>query len=531
MKIKTILSLIIVSSFMSYISAQTLINKGANITISSGSSLVIKGDFENQLDGAVNNSGNMMVSGDWINNQTSGSLLNGTTGTVVMNGSGAQSFSGPAATFFNNLTLQNNVSLAGPADISVASNLSLAGAFLYLNNANVVMQNGSAIVGAGPASYLITGGTGKLKQYVSASNVSFPIGTISAFVPAVLNNTGTADFFGARVFADVRANGLSGATIPEINDCVNMTWDISEQTAGGSNLAVTANWGAAIEGPNFDRAHAGIGHYTGGSWDPQGEQVASGANPYSITRSGINTLSAFAVGDLESPMAIPLDLRIDLTAFLEGPFNGVSMDNDLNATGLLPLNQPYNVAPINYFGSESVAAIPNANIIDWVLVELRDATSAANATGATVVEQKALFLRNDGAIVDLDGTSIPNFSSTITNNLYVVVRHRNHVAIMTANAVTQSGGIYSYNFTTSVGQAYGGSAGHKQIAAGVWGMFSANGYPDQFIILHDRDFVWDPQAGSSGYLNGDFDMDTQVDNVDKDDHWVENTGAISQVPN
>ena len=234
---------------------------------------------------------------------------------------------------------------------------------------------------------------------------------------------------------------------------------------------------------------------------------------------------------LESPMAIPLDLRINLRAFLEGAFNGASMDNDLNAAGLLPLSQPYNVAPINYFGAESVPAIPNANIIDWVIVELRDATSAANATGATVVERKALFIRNDGSIVDLDGVSIPNFSSTIVNDLYVVVRHRNHLAIMTASAVTQSGGIYSYNFTNAVGQAYGGAAGHKQIAAGTWGMFSANGYPDQFIILQDRDFVWAPQAGNAGYLNGDFNMNTQVDNVDKDDHWVENTGAISQVPN
>jgi len=76
MKIKLTLMLIILTGFSTFTNAQYLINQGADIVISSGSSLVIDGDFENRQDGSMNNSGNVLITGDWINNQTSGSLLN-----------------------------------------------------------------------------------------------------------------------------------------------------------------------------------------------------------------------------------------------------------------------------------------------------------------------------------------------------------------------------------------------------------------------------------------------------------------------
>ncbi len=528
MKIKLTLMLIILTGFSTFTNAQYLINQGADIVISSGSSLVIDGDFENRQDGSMNNSGNVLITGDWINNQTSGSLLNGTTGSVRLVGTSIQSIIGTAVTYFNTLDLQNDA-LVGNLPISVASDLMLAGTYLSLGTGNLVMQNGSQILGAGPTGYINTGGSGRLYQYVNAADKIFPVGTIAGFAPVTLNNTGTADYYNVRVFPDVRENGVTGATIPEINDCVNVTWDISESTAGGSNLTVTPYWSAAVEGANFDRTHCGVGHYTAGSWDGNPEGPALGAGPYSISRSGITTLSAFAVGDLESPMAIPLDIRLDSYAFLEGPFNGTHMDSDVATDALVPLSQPFSGYPWFYGGGESVLFTP-ASAVDWVLLELRDAVNAASATPATTFAQQAAFVLEDGTIVALDGT-IPIFTGTVTNDLFVVVYHRNHIPIMSANPVTQAGGIYTYDFTTSVAQVYGGSNGHKQIAGGVWGMFSGNADGDNFIDLFDRDNEWALQSGSYGYLGGDMNMDGQVDNADKNDYWYDNNGEVSQVPN
>ncbi|MCD4735256.1 MAG: hypothetical protein K8R53_04380, partial [Bacteroidales bacterium] len=91
-------------------------------------------------------------------------------------------------------------------------------------------------------------------------------------------------------------------------------------------------------------------------------------------------------------------------------------------------------------------------------------------------------------------------------------------------------GKFSYDFTIGSGQAYGGSNGHREIAAGIWGLTGADGNADGQINNGDKNDVWIIQAGNSGYLEGDFNMDVQVNNGDKVDIWIPNTGLGGQVP-
>jgi PKD repeat protein len=221
-------------------------------------------------------------------------------------------------------------------------------------------------------------------------------------------------------------------------------------------------------------------------------------------------------------------LYIDVTAFLEGPFVGTSMNQGL--IGHIPLNQPYNVGPWNYTGTESVVSIP-ANAIDWVLIELRDATTAGGAGSATRIARKAAFIKNDGRIVNLNGDPVLDFGAlTITNNLYAVVHHRNHLSVLSATGLTQTGGVYNYNFSTGSGQAYGGTNAHKQIGAGVWGMFGGDGDKSGSINNGDESPLWEVTAGTKGYLGTDYNLDSHADNKDKDDVWEPNIGAGDQVP-
>ena len=98
---------------------------------------------------------------------------------------------------------------------------------------------------------------------------------------------------------------------------------------------------------------------------------------------------------------------------------------------------------------------------------------------------KAFFLKSDGTIVDITGAS-PNLGRpAIANTLYAVIRHRNHIAIMNANPMTLTGTTFSYNFSTAITQAYGGPAGYKQIATGVFGMVSADADADGNITVLD----------------------------------------------
>ncbi len=220
--------------------------------------------------------------------------------------------------------------------------------------------------------------------------------------------------------------------------------------------------------------------------------------------------------------------QLDLSVMLEGPYNGSSMMPNLNS--ILPLAQPYNVAPWNYNGTESVVVNPNANVIDWVLVELRDASNAEQATSETVIGRQAAFLLNTGKVVGLDGSSILRFETPIFGNLYAVVHHRNHINVMSATGLAKTLGVYTYNFSTGSGQANGGINAHKQIGPGVWGMFGGDGNKNGTIDLSDESPTWEVTTGTRGYLGTDYNFDSEVNNKDKDDIWAPNLGSGSQVP-
>lgn len=70
-------------------------------------------------------------------------------------------------------------------------------------------------------------------------------------------------------------------------------------------------------------------------------------------------------------------------------------------------------------------------IVDWVFVELRDENDYTN-----IVATRSGLVQRDGDIVDLDGTSALFFPDVATANYYLVVRHRNHLGVMTQSPKT-----------------------------------------------------------------------------------------------
>jgi len=221
--------------------------------------------------------------------------------------------------------------------------------------------------------------------------------------------------------------------------------------------------------------------------------------------------------------------EVELKVFLEGPFNGASMNTDLSSLSNFPLLQPYSTSPWNYPGTESVGTLPN-NIVDWILVDFRDATDAASANASTTIDRQAAFLLNNGFVVGLDGVSFLQLNGSITEQLFVVICHRNHLDILSANPLILSGGTYSYDYTTVGTQVYGGSSGYKEIALGIWGMAAGDGETNNIVNDGDKNNSWLIQAGLGGYLTGDFNLDCNVENKDKNDYWLPNFGKESQIP-
>jgi len=222
--------------------------------------------------------------------------------------------------------------------------------------------------------------------------------------------------------------------------------------------------------------------------------------------------------------------RFDLKVYLQGPYNGVSMSHELSDYDAIPFSQPYNISPWNYKGTENVSSLPETNIVDWILVEFRDAENPGSAVSATTICKQAGFLLSDGSVVGSDGISNLELYNTILNDIYVVIWHRNHLGVLSATPVVGINELLTFDFTIGEGQVYNNSLGYTELSTGIWGMVAGDSNRDMLIDDIDIDDNWKLKAGLKGYLPADFNLDQQVNNKEKNDLWYFNRIKVGQVP-
>ncbi len=234
-----------------------------------------------------------------------------------------------------------------------------------------------------------------------------------------------------------------------------------------------------------------------------------------------------------------INMSFNVRVFLEGAYNQQTPGlMTTNLQDFLPQTQPYQVS-LPYFGNdnplwlyqgnEQVIDLP-PNVVDWVLVELRDATSAQMASPETAIAKKAAFLMNDGYIKTLDGAGFLQIEASYNHDLYLLIHHRNHLSIMSSNPVLPDNGLYSYDFTTGADRVYGGENSYKFLGNGFWGMAGGDGDANGQIQNQDKNNVWKPQFNENGYKAGDYILNGQVQNQDKTEAWQLNSGKGSGLP-
>ena len=192
--------------------------------------------------------------------------------------------------------------------------------------------------------------------------------------------------------------------------------------------------------------------------------------------------------------------------YLEGPYKNGQMSYMLNDNGYIPKTQPYNINLLNYSGKNSVSIIPK-EIVDWVIIELRTSPDSSS-----VITRYPAFLRNDGNITALDGVSPLTFSNNLTSSYYVVIRHRNHLAIMSSHPVQLTNSAIQYDFTTSENKAYGQNS-MVDLGNGVYGMYGGDTNGDG--IIDEKDVVDVSQKlFYSGYWREDSNLNSPVNVLD-----------------
>lgn len=122
--------------------------------------------------------------------------------------------------------------------------------------------------------------------------------------------------------------------------------------------------------------------------------------------------------------SVSSSISVDIKIFMEGPYNSPNM----NASLTLPTTSPYTEDQETV---TSIPAIQGNQVVDWVLVELRDETDES-----IILESQSAFILQDGSIVDLDGSSPVQFSQPGGTSYYISVKHRNHLSVMSATPVS-----------------------------------------------------------------------------------------------
>jgi hypothetical protein len=217
-----------------------------------------------------------------------------------------------------------------------------------------------------------------------------------------------------------------------------------------------------------------------------------------------------------APVA-PSATNARLRVYLQGPYNtGTNaMNNVLRTSGLLAA----------HFGSIPIPV----GAVDSINIELRDSLAAAKATKRVF---SPAWLLTDGSILDFNDTtkSYVGFNSTTAGNYYIVISHRNHLAVMSSAPVSLDAGTspVAYDFSTGQARAYGTNP--LRLVGTRYAMPAGDGTRDGSVDGFDRNTVWLIENGTVGYLAGDFNLDGAVNASDVTPLWILNNGSATQVP-
>ncbi|HMQ77883.1 MAG TPA: hypothetical protein PKE21_17360 [Flavobacteriales bacterium] len=240
----------------------------------------------------------------------------------------------------------------------------------------------------------------------------------------------TSSLLWTGTFYHAGSGNLTGG-LPDPCNSASFQYTISNSTSGTtiSTGALTANWTLLPNG--FWRFNAPLPH---GAYyvliHPTG-------NPVGCTNGAV-TYCYRSKGAITDPSAEGCGQQFQLRLLLGGalPNPGLTMRDSLRVKGLVPISEPYTALGYTYVGTPAGQTIAPAlltttgsgAIVDWVVVELRDATSPS-----TIVHSMPALVRRDGRVMGLNGST--TLRAPLGPELYhVAVRHRTHLGVMTATS-------------------------------------------------------------------------------------------------
>ncbi|MBK8966650.1 MAG: hypothetical protein IPM36_08185 [Lewinellaceae bacterium] len=387
----------------SYLVAQNGVINANSATLTNDGTLTTPANLSNTTGATLQGNGQYHIGANWSNTAT----FNAGTSTVSFEGDQHSTVTSGGGAFYllvlnksggNNLLLADDMEVGNNLDFQATDN------YVVLGNNNLEVAD---LSGYDASRHVRTDGTGSLARNVGATPVDFPVGN-SSYNPATLTNAGTPDFYLVRVSDAVLSGGNTGSPITA--DAVGRGWFVEENTAGGSDLNLTLQWNGAEELASFDRTNAYIAHFLASSWDTQPTASATGADPYTLSRSGITSLSPFAVFDGD------FSALIDISGIIRWEHDGASGVKDANValTGddtdsdITPIAGTYTLVAAN---GSNFTVTPTKNINKLNGITVADATAIQqHVTGINPItspyKQVAADVNKSNSITTFDASVI-----------------------------------------------------------------------------------------------------------------------------
>ena len=450
------------SLLFAFSASAQLINDGASIIVEDGATLFIEGSLQNNLTGSINilGTGIVEVEGDITIAPTS-TVMMSNTAKVILSGANASNVTSGGATFTNVEMdkTSNNVTLIDEMRISTDLNFVGDDNKLILEDNNLVFAPGASITSADDNEYIVADGdanTGVVSKEVSADEVfKFEVGDATNYTPLDADITGTG-FSSATV--DVNVVAMKQPNAPaEATDFISRFWNV-DQTG-------ITDFSADLEGTYV------AGDLTGTAADTKGAHYGAATMDWFYDGAATGTNSVLGTvaesGDFTGTNSFG---KLNMKVFLQGAYAGGANKVTLNTSGILEANAL--VSP--YGDGASVASgffAANADICDWIEVELRDATISS-----TILSTRSAFLKSDGSIVGIDGSSLPLLANPNGALGHIVLNHRNHLSIRTETALDMNPS--SQTDMSNLANVYTNEAlsntAMKEVETGVYAMWAGN---------------------------------------------------------
>ena len=265
------------------VNAEVIVEEGALLEVNAGNIGILNGNLSlitgTLATGRSGVGGTLQFKGAVFTNDDG--TYNDLDGTIIFNGTSAQSIGGTSTTTFHNLTIDNSSGVSLNTDATVNGVLALSSGQLTLGTHNLTLGPSATVAGTFSSSNMVvTNDTGELRKQFTAADLNtpftFPVGDVDGtaeYAPATLEFT--SGTFAPDAYVGVRVVDEQEPNHSDSTNYLTRYWSVKQSDITSFLCNVTFQYDSGdVVGTDMSSQMVG-GQWNGTSWNSLGVVDAS----------------------------------------------------------------------------------------------------------------------------------------------------------------------------------------------------------------------------------------------------------------